>query len=183
MQTSLENFFPEGVSFEPDCEVQSQCDIDELGWRGVNVRSLAVVSKLAPFTRDSVYKTLRATAEAAADSCVGGKCGTYWYVPDEDDEERGDLIRQMNALSAIANLLVEEAAAPVVRPPSPPEDDGNEEGGDGGDGGDAGDGSSGSSGDDNDSDDNEGAGRSLFSDLSMLLLVVGLASSWLGSGL
>lgn len=192
MEASLDNFFPAGIPFEPDCEIHSQCDPDEIGWRGVNVRSLAVVSKLAPFTAETVLDVLRTTAKAAAESCVGGKCGTYWDVLGDEEEERGDLLRQMNALSAISNLLIEEAAAPVVRPPPPSEDeDENEEDGDGDDNGGSGSGSgenegdAGDDGDDssNDSDNDEGAGQSQLNGLSLSLLAVGLASTWLGSNL
>jgi hypothetical protein len=81
------------------------------------------VSKLAPFTAGTILDVLRTTAEAAADPCLGGKCGTYWYVLDEDDLDRCGVFLQMNALSAISNLLIEEATAPVVRPPPSPEEE------------------------------------------------------------
>lgn len=133
---------------------------------------------------------LRSTAEGAAASCVRGRCGTYWYGIDEDEDEsdgRGDLVRQMNALSAVANLLIEEAAPPAVRPDvaeaeEEEEDDSSEEGGDTGADGEGGSGSdSGSPGSDSD-DDGQGAGRALSGSLSVTMLLAGLMVSVLGAG-
>ena len=116
---------------------------------------------------------------------------------DEDEDEsdgRGDLVRQVNALSAVANLLIEDAAPPAVRPDvaeaaeeeeERQEDDDSEEGGDTGADGEGGSGSdSGSPGsdDDDDDDDGQGAGRALSGSFSVTLLLAGLMLSVLGAG-
>lgn len=192
-ESALETFFPEGIPFEPDCEVQELCDVDTLPYKGVNIRALAVTTQVAPFTQETIMGTLKKTADAAVEWCTGGdskrQCSFYWYTIDYVKPETDGLMEQMNGLSAISSLLIDDAAPPALAPPKESDDD-DSENADGEDSNDSN--NSGGGGDDGDGDGEnesgegsdggeEGAGRVLFDSLSFSLLLSGfVASVWFG---
>lgn len=92
-----------------------------LSFKGYVHRWLAVVTQVAPFTRDTILPVLRDSAKAAINQCTGGatgrKCGFYWnlgeYVDIAVDHTTG-AGEQMNVLSAVSSLLIEDAEPPTT---------------------------------------------------------------------
>ncbi|KAM7208315.1 Glycosyl hydrolase family 76 domain containing protein [Naviculisporaceae sp. PSN 640] len=194
----LKDFFPSNYAFEPGCEVQQLCNSDELAFKGVNFRSLAVVTQLAPFTAEKILPALETSAKAIALGCknppTSRRCQFYWLeldpdliIPDEDPATSG-VGEAMNALSAFSSLFIETAAPPAVAPPPPPSspEDSGEVGNGGGDGdsgtgpGEAQDNASGGG----DKKDDKSAGPRMFDMPGFVTLGLGLLfSSWLGSNI
>ncbi len=122
LDTFLTHFFKNGVIFEIDCETrQPPCTTDMLSFKGYCLRWLAVVTQLAPFTRDAIRPVLDASARAAVQQCTGGptgrRCGFYWtgggqFVDPKVDNTTG-AGEAMDVLAAVSSLLVDEARAPV----------------------------------------------------------------------
>lgn len=120
----LKDFFPSGLAFEPDCEMHELCSGGELAYKGFNIRSLAVISQLAPFTSEAILRALGDTAKAMVIGCSSGesgrRCQFYWLDLDPDVIIEGEdpittgVGETANALSAFSNLLIREAAAPGV---------------------------------------------------------------------
>lgn len=92
-----------------------------LSFKGYVHRWLSVVTQIAPFTRDKILPVLRKSAEAAVRQCTGGSsgraCGFYWtsgqYVDPAVDKTSG-AGEAMDALSAVASLLIDDANSPVT---------------------------------------------------------------------
>lgn len=124
MTATLKNFFPEpkNVAYEVPCEYTTgACSPDMLSFKGYVHRWLAVVTQVAPFTKDTILPILKTSAEAAVAQCTGGTsgrvCGFYWsggsFVDPSVDETTG-AGEQMNVLAAVSSLLIEDASPPVT---------------------------------------------------------------------
>ncbi|TQW05539.1 glycoside hydrolase family 76 [Cordyceps javanica] len=122
LDSFFKEFFRDGVIFETDCETRDpQCTTDMLSFKGYCLRWLAVVTQVAPFTRDAIMPVLAASARAAVRQCTGPptmrRCGFYWaggrFVDPKTDNTTG-AGEAMDALAAVASLLIDEAEAPVT---------------------------------------------------------------------
>lgn len=69
------DLFPGDMAFEPDCEGHQLCDSDQLAYKGVNIRSLAVVTQFTPFTSETIFKALGNNAKTLALGCHNSKSG------------------------------------------------------------------------------------------------------------
>ncbi|KAI1086449.1 glycoside hydrolase family 76 protein [Rostrohypoxylon terebratum] len=108
-------FFVNGTLYEPSCE-GGVCSTDMLSFKGYVHRWLAVVTQVAPFTKDRIMKLLRSSAEMAVKQCTGGdngrQCGFHWTTGVYDGKTGAG--QQMNVLGALSSLLVDDAKAPVT---------------------------------------------------------------------
>ncbi|KAG6040910.1 hypothetical protein E4U41_006677 [Claviceps citrina] len=120
----LRSFFPQNIAYELPCEGtngKGTCTPDMLSYKGYVHRWLAVVTQLAPHTRDRILSTLRTSAAAAVGQCTGGpsgrECGFYWsygrFVDPGVDKTTGAGER-MDVLAAVSSLLMENADGPVT---------------------------------------------------------------------
>ncbi|KIW61603.1 hypothetical protein PV05_01704 [Exophiala xenobiotica] len=116
-----------GVLFEAECELDMTCNIDQLSMKAYLIRWLAGTSMMAPFTSGRVGEILRASAQAAAQACTGGKdgtaCGSKWYITGWDGTS--GLGQQLCAMEAMYALMVNQTNAPItlgnvnIQPASP----------------------------------------------------------------
>ncbi|KAK2616726.1 hypothetical protein QQS21_000338 [Conoideocrella luteorostrata] len=121
LKASLKNFFPKGIAYEPNCEMkQGICTADMLSFKGYVHRWLAVVTQIAPYTRDTILPVLKTSTAAAVAQCNGGggnKCGFYWssgkYVDPAVDHTSG-AGEAMDALAAVSSLLIDNVPVPVT---------------------------------------------------------------------
>ena len=118
----LGNFFPDGVAYEVPCESRKgACSPDMLSFKGYVHRWLAMVTIIAPYTREKILPILRKSAEAAVKQCTGGQtgrvCGFYWsggeFVDPSIDKTSG-AGEAMNVLAAVSSLLIDDAPGPVT---------------------------------------------------------------------
>ncbi|KAK3292821.1 glycosyl hydrolase family 76-domain-containing protein [Chaetomium fimeti] len=117
------------VLVEPGCEAPSPytfpCDPQEHYGKGAYLRALAGTAQLAPFTRGEIARRVRDSAVAAVRVCEGGlrgrACSFVWNMdPGWENRAAGsdDLgiygpgapAEQMNVLSVLVGLLVDEPA-------------------------------------------------------------------------
>lgn len=101
-----------GVLQEVACERNAKCDTDQRAFKGITARSLGRAAQAAPIVTDSIYKTLNATAKAAAASCEDSgndvACNLYWSSKGIDSSRTaagGNLGEVLNALQAVQALL------------------------------------------------------------------------------
>ena len=122
LDSTLKNFFPENIAYEVPCESQTgACSPDMLSFKGYVHRWLAVVTQVAPFTREKILPVLQTSTEAAIRQCTGGAsgrvCGFYWskgeFIDPAVDKTSG-AGEQMNVLAAVSSLLIESANPPVT---------------------------------------------------------------------
>ncbi|KAG6060095.1 hypothetical protein E4U17_005020 [Claviceps sp. LM77 group G4] len=120
----LSSFFPNNIAFELPCEGMNGkgiCTPDMLSYKGYVHRWLAVVAQLAPHTKETIFNTLRVSAQAAIRQCTGGssgrECGFYWnygkFVDPAIDKTTG-AGEYMDVLAAVLSLLTENADAPLT---------------------------------------------------------------------
>nr|6RY0_A Chain A, Mannan endo-1,6-alpha-mannosidase [Thermochaetoides thermophila DSM 1495]6RY1_A Chain A, Mannan endo-1,6-alpha-mannosidase [Thermochaetoides thermophila DSM 1495]6RY2_A Chain A, Mannan endo-1,6-alpha-mannosidase [Thermochaetoides thermophila DSM 1495]6RY5_A Chain A, Mannan endo-1,6-alpha-mannosidase [Thermochaetoides thermophila DSM 1495]6RY6_A Chain A, Mannan endo-1,6-alpha-mannosidase [Thermochaetoides thermophila DSM 1495]6RY7_A Chain A, Mannan endo-1,6-alpha-mannosidase [Thermo len=118
----LRDFFKDGVVFEIPCEGrQGACTADMLTFKGYVHRWMAVVTQIAPHTKDRILPVLRTSAEAAVKQCVGPptgrRCGFYWksgkFVDPSVDHTSG-AGEAMSVLAAVSSLLIEYAEPPAT---------------------------------------------------------------------
>ena len=141
LDRSLEFFFPDKILNERPCEDGGACNPDMRFYKGVFLRALASTLRLAPFTREAVDKSgaLKATAEAAVKACEGGtrgrECKFEWGGGEQSEEGKGKraveravarragdddnkgtakVPEEMNALSALLGMLVDEVAQKAI---------------------------------------------------------------------
>lgn len=121
-QSILRDFFPNNTAYEVPCEGRpGACTADMLSFKGYVHRWMAVVTQVAPFTRDVILPVLRQSTQAAVNQCTGGstgrKCGFYWstgtYVDVAVDGTSG-AGEQMSVLAAVSSLLIEAAPPPAT---------------------------------------------------------------------
>lgn len=112
LNRTVEHFFPDGIMIERPCELphRVQCNVDQHSFKGYMHRALATVAVVAPFTRDSVMKTLRSSTAGCASSCLAdGTCGFRWDTGEYDgDVANGPAGQQMSALAALSTLLLDQ---------------------------------------------------------------------------
>ncbi|KAK4145986.1 uncharacterized protein C8A04DRAFT_26146 [Dichotomopilus funicola] len=177
---TVSHFFSadQGVLVEPLCENAGQpaCTQDMSFFKGVTLRSLAGAAVLVDELRDpdhGVGQALRATAQATAKTCSGGKSGREckfdWtgHAADQNAKLDGAPV-EINALAAVLGPLAVESASGAGG-------NGNGSGSNGGNGngsgsGDAGSGENGQSG-----TDDGNAGASLR--VGMGVMVAGLVAA------
>ncbi|PHH79868.1 hypothetical protein CDD80_3601 [Ophiocordyceps camponoti-rufipedis] len=121
-ESTLPFFFPKGIAYEVHCEARNPrlCTPDMITYKGYTHRWLAVVTQVAPFTRDTIMPVLRSSTEAAIKQCTGGAsgraCGFYWssgaFVDPLQDKTSG-AGEAMNVLAAVSSLLVDNVEPPV----------------------------------------------------------------------
>ena len=106
------------VIFEAACELTNSCNTDQLSMKAYLIRWMAATSKMAPFTAGRIGDVIRATAQAAASSCNGGKngtiCGSKWYLGRWDGTT--GLGQELCALEATYALLVNQTNPPAMYP-------------------------------------------------------------------
>ncbi|KAJ6787870.1 hypothetical protein PWT90_10444 [Aphanocladium album] len=121
LDSFFKQFFKNNIIFESDCESgEPPCTTDMLSFKGYCLRWLAVVTQIAPFTRDTIMPVLQDSARAAVKQCTGAptgrRCGFYWtggeYVDPQKDNTTG-AGEVMDVLAAVSSLLIDETAAPV----------------------------------------------------------------------
>jgi mannan endo-1,6-alpha-mannosidase len=114
----IKTFFPQKVAFEAACETSRACTVDMLSFKGYVLRWLAVVTQVAPFTKDTIIPVITESASAAVKQCTGGstgrRCGFYWSGGGYLEPSSSGAGEQMNVLSAVSSLLITEAKAPAT---------------------------------------------------------------------
>ncbi|KAI5460837.1 glycoside hydrolase [Mariannaea sp. PMI_226] len=122
LDSVLKTFFPKGIAYEASCEPRKgACSTDMLSFKGYVHRWLAVVTQVAPYTKQKILPVLKTSAQAAVKQCTGGEsgraCGFYWsdgvYVDTAVDKTSGAGER-MNMVAAVSSLLIEDAAPPLT---------------------------------------------------------------------
>ncbi|KAJ6115045.1 mannan endo-1-6-alpha-mannosidase [Penicillium sp. IBT 16267x] len=114
LNTSLTTFFPAkyggDIMVEYECEEEELCNNNEILYKGIFMRDLALISTVAPYTMDDILPRLQGSGSAAAEACTGesnNTCGLQWYV-EKYDGEKG-MEEQLSATSAFtANLVAFE---------------------------------------------------------------------------
>ncbi|KAL2869113.1 glycosyl hydrolase family 76-domain-containing protein [Aspergillus lucknowensis] len=105
---------PKDVMYERACEPVNTCEIDQRAFKGFLARWMAASTQIAPFTYDMIMPKLRASASAAAKSCIGHDaiCGLKWTEQGYDGR-LNDVGLQMAALEVIQSTLIEKVDPPV----------------------------------------------------------------------
>lgn len=98
------------IIYEPACEPNGRCDVDQQAFKGLFARQLGRTVVSAPFTAGNILPLLKSSAEAAARSCSGGpkgvSCGQKWYTSEGYDGVTG-LGETLSAFEVIqANLVL-----------------------------------------------------------------------------
>lgn len=108
---TTQHFFHNNVMYEPECEVEGNCNIDQLSFKAYLSRWLASTTKLAPYTFHIIKPLLRSSAQAAMAQCSGGEtgraCGTRWVDNGRYDGSEG-VGQQMAALEVLQTNLIHE---------------------------------------------------------------------------
>jgi len=99
------------VMYEWACETGvsgRHCNLDQQSFKAYLARFLAKTAVMAPFTKDTVTKYLKASAVGAAKSCSGGAdratCGSKWYTGGWDGTS--GVGQQLSALEVTQALLM-----------------------------------------------------------------------------
>ncbi|KAJ5639748.1 mannan endo-1-6-alpha-mannosidase [Penicillium longicatenatum] len=111
LNTSFTAFFPAkyggDIMSEYECEPRELCNNNEILFKGIFMRDLALVSTVAPYTMNDILPRLQGSASAAAEACTGesnNTCGMRWYVKEYDGEK--GMEQQLSAASVFAANLV-----------------------------------------------------------------------------
>lgn len=116
LDTANAAFFNESIMYERACEPVNTCQVDQRSFKGYLARWMAASTQMAPFTYDAVMPRLRASAEAAAQTCTGGDdgaaCGLKWAGKQWQGEE--DVGLQIAALEVIQSTLITRVDPPVT---------------------------------------------------------------------
>lgn len=115
--TAMSVFFPERkIMVEIACESAKKCNVDQPSFKAYVARWMAATMKVAPYLADQMRPYLAASAQAAAQACVGGgdgvTCGIQWDIGGWDGTD--GVGQQMSALEVIQQNLIDSAAAPVT---------------------------------------------------------------------
>lgn len=101
-----------GALYEVACERNGKCDVDQRAFKGIAARSFARAAQAAPIIADPIYKTLNASAKAAASSCVTNTqlnvtCTFEWNQGPVNDSsnDSNSLGERLNALQTVQALL------------------------------------------------------------------------------
>lgn len=99
------------IMYETACETGvtgRHCNLDQQSFKAYLARFLAKTAVMAPFTKDTVTKYLKASAVGAAKSCSGGAngatCGSKWYTGGWDGTS--GVGQQLSALEVTQALLM-----------------------------------------------------------------------------
>ena len=110
LNRTIDHFFPDGIMVERSCELDDrvQCNVDQHSFKGYMHRALATVAVVAPFTADTVLRTLRSSTEGCIKSCkADGTCGFRWNTGEYDgDVAKGPAGQEMSALAALSTMLL-----------------------------------------------------------------------------
>lgn len=122
LDSFFKQFFKNNIIFESDCEARDPpCTTDMISFKGYCLRWLAVVTQVAPYTREKIIPVLEDSARAAVKQCTGEptgrRCGFYWtggsFIDPQSDNTTG-AGEVMDVLAAVSSLLIDEAEAPVT---------------------------------------------------------------------
>jgi mannan endo-1,6-alpha-mannosidase len=115
VEHGLSTFFYDQVAVEPSCEDFNTCTTDMLSFKGYIHRWYSTVTRLAPFTADTILPVLQNSAQAAVKQCTGGdlgrQCGFKWLSGKFDGNVGAG--QEMNVLGAVSSLLVDNVGGPV----------------------------------------------------------------------
>lgn len=92
---------------EYECEEKEICNNNEILFKGIFMRDLALISTVAPYTMDDILPRLQGSASAAAEACTGASndtCGVRWYTKKYDGEK--GMEEQLSAASVFTANLV-----------------------------------------------------------------------------
>jgi mannan endo-1,6-alpha-mannosidase len=114
------------IMFEWACETGESgrhCNLDQQSFKAYLARFMAKTAVLAPFTKDTITKYLKASAIGAAKSCSGGAdgvtCGSKWYTGSWDGTS--GVGQQLSALEVTqALLMIKKGTLPVKKGESQP---------------------------------------------------------------
>lgn len=115
------------IMYEWACETGESgrhCNLDQQSFKAYLSRFMAKTALLAPFTKDTITKYLKASAVGAAKSCSGGAdgttCGSKWYTGSWDGAS--GVGQQLSALEVTqALLMLKKGTMPVKKDESKPE--------------------------------------------------------------
>lgn len=107
------------IMYEWACETGESgrhCNLDQQSFKAYLARFMAKTALMAPFTKDTITKYLKASAVGAAKSCSGGAdgvtCGSKWYTGKWDGTS--GVGQQLSALEVTqALLMIKEGTLPV----------------------------------------------------------------------
>ncbi|TRX93432.1 hypothetical protein FHL15_005707 [Xylaria flabelliformis] len=109
-------FFPNDTAYEIGCEHGMTCTTDMLSYKGYVHRWMATMTKVAPFTADTILPVLQKSAQAAVSQCTGGTngrtCGFQWSSGVFDGSVGAG--QTMDVLAAVSSLLIDQTQAPVT---------------------------------------------------------------------
>ncbi|KAH3687892.1 hypothetical protein WICPIJ_001109 [Wickerhamomyces pijperi] len=110
-------FFENDIMYEQACQGTTKgCNTDQRSFKAYLSRSLGQTMKLVPSTQSTIQTYLETSAQAAADTCNGGRdghtCGQNWLLKTYDNMY--GLGEQMSALEVILSLLTEQSPAPYT---------------------------------------------------------------------
>jgi len=101
---------------EISCEWAKNCNPDQTSFKAYLSRWMAATTQLAPFLKDQIMPKLQASAQGAAQQCIGGdtgsKCGRNWNSGTWDGYT--GVGEQMSALSVVQANLIDKAKKPVT---------------------------------------------------------------------
>ncbi|KAK9449735.1 glycosyl hydrolase family 76-domain-containing protein [Limtongia smithiae] len=104
------------IIYEPACEPSANCDTDQQSFKAYMARFYGLTIQLAPYTWDTLWPVLQASATAAAATCNGGTdnvtCGYTWLTGTYDGSY--GLGEQMAALEVIQSQLIPYSDAPYT---------------------------------------------------------------------
>jgi mannan endo-1,6-alpha-mannosidase len=99
------------IMYEWACETGESgrhCNLDQQSFKAYLSRFMAKTAIMAPFTKDTITKYLKASAVGAAKSCSGGTdgttCGSKWYTGAWDGTS--GVGQQLSALEVTQSLLM-----------------------------------------------------------------------------
>jgi len=98
------------IMYETACETGEtgrHCNLDQQSFKAYLARFMTKTAIMAPFTKDTITKLLKASAAGAALSCSGGAdkstCGSKWYAGNWDGTS--GVGQQLSALEVTQALL------------------------------------------------------------------------------
>lgn len=86
-------------------------------FKGIFHQFYATAAQVAPSLADKVFPALEKSADAAVKTCTGDddKCETFSWAGGEDpDDKVGKAGYELNALSAVTNLLAKDGKGPYT---------------------------------------------------------------------
>lgn len=115
------------IMYEWACETGESgrhCNLDQQSFKAYLSRFMAKTAIMAPFTKDTITKYLKASAVGAAKSCSGGSdgktCGSKWYTGAWDGTS--GVGQQLSALEVTqALLMLKKNIVPVKKGESQPQ--------------------------------------------------------------